>query len=207
MTKALRPIALFIMGLLAVGIGLMSLRYVLPHVPMGAPNVLANLFVHPALAIHAGAASIALIIGPFQFIRTKSGRRPGWHRATGPVYVAACLVAAPAGFVLALGSSAGPIASVGFGLLAAIWFYVNARGLNAVLKGRYAEHGRWMIRSYALTFAAVTLRLYLPIGGAALGDFMTFYRIDAWVSWVPNLLLVEAWLRMRGPRLTTTAPA
>jgi uncharacterized membrane protein len=207
MTRALRLTGLLVMGLLAVGIGLLSLRYVLPHVPMGAPNVLANLFARPTLAIHAGAASIALIIGPFQFIRTRAGRRPGWHRITGPLYVAACLIAAPAGFVLAIGSSAGPVAAVGFALLSVIWFYVNARGLNAVLRGRYAEHGRWMIRSYALTFAAVTLRIYLPIGGMAFGDFMTFYRIDAWLSWIPNLLIVEAWLRMRRPRLTTTAPA
>jgi uncharacterized membrane protein len=207
MTRALRLTAFAVMGLLAVGVGLVSLRYVIPHAPMGAPNVLANLFVRPALAIHAGAAAVALIIGPFQFIRSRSGRRPGWHRVTGPVYVAACLIAAPAGLVLAVGSSAGPVAATGFGLLAVIWFYVNVRGLNAVLKGRYAEHGRWMIRSYALTFAAVTLRIYLPLGGMALGDFMTFYRIDAWVSWVPNLLLVEAWLRMRRASLTTTAPA
>jgi uncharacterized membrane protein len=207
MTRALRLTGLSIMGLLAVGIGLLSLRYVLPHVPMGAPNVLANLFARPTLAIHAGAAAIALIIGPFQFIRTRSGRRPAWHRVSGPVYVAACLIAAPAGLVLAVGSSAGPIAGVGFALLAVIWFYINLRGLNAVLRGRYAEHGRWMIRSYALTFAAVTLRIYLPIGAMAFGDFMTFYRIDAWLSWVPNLVLVEAWLRTRRPRLTTSAPA
>lgn len=207
MTRALRLTGFAVMGLLAVGIGLMSLRYVLPHVPMGAPNVLANLFARPVLAIHAGAAALALIIGPFQFIRARNGRRAGWHRASGPVYVAACLVAAPAGLVLAVGSSAGPIAATGFGLLAVIWFYVNIRGLNAVLKGRYAEHGRWMTRSYALTFAAVTLRLYLPLGGMAFGDFMTFYRIDAWLSWVPNLVLVEAWLRLRRPQLTTSAPA
>jgi uncharacterized membrane protein len=207
MTASLRFIAWAIMSLLALGIGLVSFRYLLPHVPMGAPNVLANLFARPFLAVHAGAAALALVIGPFQFIRSKSGRRPAWHRVSGPAYVAACLIAAPAGLVLAVGSSAGPVAGVGFGLLAVTWFYVNLRGLQAVLQGRYAEHGRWMIRSYALTFAAVTLRLYLPLGPMLLGlDFMTTYRATAWISWIPNLLIVEAVLSRR-PRLTTTAPA
>jgi uncharacterized membrane protein len=195
------------MGLLALAIGLVSLRYALPHVPHASPSVMANLFARPALMIHATAAAIALIIGPFQFIRSRSGRRPAWHRLSGPVYVAACLIAAPAGLVLAFGSTAGPIATAGFGLLAVIWFYVNARGLEAVLKGRFAEHGRWMTRSYALTFAAVTLRLYLPIGMAAGLDFMTIYRATAWISWAPNLLIVEWALSMRRRRLVATAPA
>lgn len=206
MTKSLRFAAWAIMSLLALGIGAVSLRYVLPHIPMGAPNVLANLFAKPALPIHAAAASIALIIGPFQFLRHKSGRRPGWHRVSGPVYVAGCLIAAAAGLVLSFGSTAGPIAGVGFGLLAIIWFFVNVRGVDALLRGRYAEHGRWMARSYALTFAAVTLRLYLPLGIQVLGlDGLAVFRATAWISWIPNLLIVEAWLRRA--RLTTTAPA
>lgn len=208
MTKSLRLTAWAIMSLLAVMIGLVSLRYVLPEVPMAAQNVVANLFARPWLAIHAAAASIALIIGPFQFIRARNGRRPRWHRVSGPVYVAACLVAAPSALVLAFGLTAGPIAGVGFAVLSLVWFYVNVRGLQAVLKGRYAEHGRWMVRSYALTFAAVMLRLYLPLGHMALGlDFLTVYRASAWVSWIPNLILAEAWLRTRRPQLTTTAPA
>lgn len=205
MNRIIRVIGGGTMALLALVIGLVSLRYLLPHPPAGAPNVLANAFANPSLVIHATAASIALIIGPFQFLRGKAGRRPTWHRLSGPVYVAACLVGAPAGFILALGSTAGPFATAGFGLLAVVWFYVNARGLQAVLKGRYAEHGRWMARSYALTFGAVMLRLYMPLGAALGLDPLEVYRATAWISWIPNLILVEAWMRRRP--FTTSAPA
>ena len=205
MNRTIRIVAGGTMGLFALAVGLVSLRYALPNGPHRAPAILGNAFANPALVIHATGAAIALIVGPFQFIRGRDGRRPGWHRLSGPVYVAACLIAAPAGFVLALGTTAGPVAAAGFGLLAVIWFYVNARGLEAVLRGRYAEHGRWMARSFALTFAAVNLRLYLALGGALGLDGAQVYVATAWVSWIPNLLVMEAWLRRRA--FTTTSPA
>jgi hypothetical protein len=46
-----------------------------------------------------------------------------------------------------------------------------------------------MIISYSLTYAAVTLRIWLPILLMIFsGDFNTAYRIVAWLSWVPNFI-------------------
>ncbi|ATQ44330.1 DUF2306 domain-containing protein [Caulobacter mirabilis] len=184
-------------ALLAVAVGLFSFRYLLPEIPLAAPDVVANRFAHLALPIHAGLGAAALILGPFQFIRRRDGRRARWHRLTGALYMAACLGSAPAGLILALGATAGPIATAGFGLLAIIWFWVNAQGLRAALAGRYAEHGRWMVRSFALTFAAVTLRLYLPLGALLPVASVDAYRAIAFLAWVPNLLVAELWLSSR----------
>jgi len=52
-------------------------------------------------------------------------------------------------------------------------------------------HQRWMIRSLALTFAAVTLRVYLPLSVAVGLPFDVAYPVIAWVCWVPNLLVAE----------------
>ena len=55
-----------------------------------------------------------------------------------------------------------------------------------------------MIRSYALTLAAVTLRIYLP-GALALGvPYDLAYPPIAWLCWVPNLLVAEWWLLREG---------
>jgi hypothetical protein len=57
-----------------------------------------------------------------------------------------------------------------------------------------------MVRNFALTFAAVTLRLYLGVFMAAGARFEDVYPLLAWLCWVPNLLLAE-WLfnsRRRG---------
>lgn len=46
-----------------------------------------------------------------------------------------------------------------------------------------------------MAFAAVTLRLYLPLLFLAGLDFTEAYRIVSWVCWVPNLLVIEWWIR------------
>ena len=48
-----------------------------------------------------------------------------------------------------------------------------------------------MIRSYALTLAAVTLRIYIPIGQLAGFAYEPAYQTIAWLCWVPNLVIAE----------------
>ncbi len=59
-----------------------------------------------------------------------------------------------------------------------------------------------MVRSLALTFAAVSLRLGL-IGFPALGllSYADGYRVSAWLCWIPNLLVAEWWLRRSARRV------
>ena len=48
-----------------------------------------------------------------------------------------------------------------------------------------------MIRSHALTLAAVTLRIYLPLELALGMSFHDAYRVVSWLCWVPNLVAAE----------------
>ena len=92
-------------------------------------------------------------------------------------------------------SSSGAIAGAGFLSLAILWLLFTSLALRAALRRDFRNHERWMMRSFALTFAAVTLRIYLPIGiSLNNGGFALPYTIIAWLSWVPNLLIMEAWL-------------
>ena len=94
--------------------------------------------------------------------------------------------------MLASGTDAGPIAQWGFGTLAVLWFGATAGPSGWRPSGRFAEHRRWMIRSFAMTFAAVTLRLYLPIPPMFLHmSFIEGYRLISWFSWTSNLLVAE----------------
>jgi len=52
-----------------------------------------------------------------------------------------------------------------------------------------------MIRSFALTFSAVTLRLYILLSQMLGLDFITAYRAIAWLAWIPNALFAEWFLR------------
>jgi len=189
-SKALWGLAAF----LSVGVALYSYRFLTPH-PMMGEDIAANLLRKPWLPIHAALAATALIVGPFQFLPRLRTRWPKVHRTIGKIYVVACLAGAPAGFILAMGSDAGPIARSGFMTLAVLWFAVTAYAFQLATQGRIVLHRRWMIRSFALTFAAVTLRLYLPIPPMFMHmSFIEGYRVISWFSWTSNLLVAEIFL-------------
>ena len=187
---------------LSLGVAIYSYRYLMPHPPMMSDAIAANLMRKPWLAIHAGLAATALIVGPFQFLTRLRTRAPRVHRTIGKIYVAACLMGAPAGLILATHSTAGPIAQWGFGVLAVTWFAVTGYAFWLATQHRFAEHRRWMIRSFAMTFAAVTLRLYLPIPPMFLHmSFVDGYRAISWFCWTSNLLAAEIflnWTLLRG---------
>jgi uncharacterized membrane protein len=188
---------------LSVGVALVSYRLV-TGAPLASPEILGNLFARPWLAVHAGGAATALLVGMFQFLPAIRRRRTV-HRWLGRTYAIGCIVGGVAGFRLAMGTTAGMFAGVGFGLLAVCWLYATIQAWRFARERRFEEHRRWMIRSFAMTFAAVTLRLYLPIAPMLGYDFMDGYRLTAWVSWIPNLILVELWMRRR--RAARLAPA
>lgn len=183
-----------VLAVLSVAVALFSYRYLGPPNVTLSPVVLANPAARPFLPLHAGGAATALLVGGFQFLPAVRRRR-GLHRGLGRVYAVCCLGSGAAGLVLAVGTRAGPVAAWGFGLLAVTWIYVTAQAWIAARARRFEDHRAWMIRSFALTFAAVTLRIYLPVSQVAGIPFMEAYPAIAWLAWVPNLLAVEAWMR------------
>ena len=52
-----------------------------------------------------------------------------------------------------------------------------------------------MFFSYAACFAAVTLRIWLPLLTIAMGESNSAYRIVAWLCWVPNIIVAILILR------------
>ena len=164
------------------------------------PQVIANLFARPWLLVHAACAATALLTVAFQLLPAIRRRRT-IHRWIGRVYVAAVMVGGSAGLALSVGTTAGPIAGVGFGLLAVLWLHFTGQGWLTARARRFDEHRRWMIRSFSLTFAAVTLRLYMPLAEAAGFDGAQAYVVIAWLAWVPNLLVAELYLRRGALRL------
>ena len=181
-------------GFLSAAIALFSYRYLAGIEPL-APNIVANLYARPFLDLHVAGAATALLVMPLQFLAPLRARRPKLHRWIGRLYVAGCTAGGLGGFVLAFGSTAGLPVTLGFGLLAPIWAGVTIMGWRTALARRFQEHRAWMIRSAALTFAAVTLRLYLPILQLAGLNFLFAYRLTAFISWIPNLILAELYLR------------
>jgi uncharacterized membrane protein len=155
-----------------------------------------------AIRAHVFASAVALILGPFQFLPGLRATRPALHRWSGRVYLGAgVLVGGLSGLVMATHAFGGVMSKLGFGALALAWLGTGVFAYRAIRAGDTSAHRRWMIRNFALAFAAVTLRLQLPAAMALRIPFEVAYPIIAWSCWVPNLLAAEAWLRRRASPL------
>jgi uncharacterized membrane protein len=189
-----RP-GLAIMALLAAGVALYSLRY------YGAladrwldvdPKMHAVITQVPVQALtHMLIAPVALLLGPFQFFSRLRAKYPKIHRWSGRVYVAACVIAGIGGLATAFSASGGPVAGLGFGILAVLWVGTTLGAWRAAVARQFALHRLLMRFSYAMTFGAVTLRLQIPIGFAlGFSDYSAMSVWLAYTSWIPNVIVV-----------------
>lgn len=151
-----------------------------------------------AVFLHLSASAVALLAGPFQFSARLRARALGWHRWLGRAYVVGVLLGGGAGFALAFRSMGGLPAHLGFGLLAVLWLSATGMAWARIRAGDQRGHRMWMIRSYALTLAAVTLRIYLPLSQVVGLPFEPAYQAISWCCWVPNLVVAE-WIVLRPP--------
>lgn len=146
-----------------------------------------------AFYIHVISSMAVIITGPLQFFKWFRQRYMNWHRLAGKVYVyAILLLAAPSGLVMAFYAEGGLWSSIGFFIMALLWFFTTLMAIVKIKSRNVREHEIWMMRSYALTFAAVTLRILVP----AFSMFLPFSKeliiiSTAWLSWLLNLLIAE----------------
>ena len=147
-----------------------------------------------AFYIHITGGLIALAVGAVQFWPWMRRRHLNVHRTLGAIYTIAILcLAGPTGFYMALFARGGMAAEIGFSALAVVWMVTTWKGVRSILIDKAIKpHKKWITRSYAVTFAAVTLRLWTPIlsMGFGLPENLVLALVP-WLSWVPNLLFTE----------------
>lgn len=140
---------------------------------------------------HFVGGAFALAIGGFQLNSRLRAKFINIHRWLGRLYVTAVFFGGISALVLVLHSSGGVAAQTGFGLLGICWILTTFLAFWNIRTGSIERHQQWMIRSYALTLAAVTLRFYLPASQSAGIPFEAAYATIAWLCWVPNILIAE----------------
>jgi uncharacterized membrane protein len=153
---------------------------------------------------HIVTAMLALIIGPFQIFRKQSMARVRQHRLLGYVYIISITVSGIVSLYLSLFATGGWIAGLGFFGLDVLWVTTTWIALRKIMLKDIQAHKAWMLRSYSLTFAAVTLRIWLVPLTLLFGDFEAGYRVVAWLCWLPNLLVIEAVIRTRANKSQIT---
>jgi len=162
--------------------------------------------IQAAFYVHVIFGGLALLLSPVQFVARLRAAAPHVHRTCGRVVFASIGLAGVAGAVLSTTNLAGPIGTAGFGALAVLWAGVAVMALRAIRRGDVDAHRGWVIRTFALTYAAVTLRLWLglligvQVGAAGVAEQLAFdraYAVVPFLCWVPNVIVAELYLRRR----------
>ncbi|MEL6140186.1 MAG: DUF2306 domain-containing protein [Bacteroidota bacterium] len=147
----------------------------------------------PAFFVHAWSSLLSLPAGFTQFSSFLRRRYPHIHRWMGWTYAGAVLLfAAVSGLVLAWHANGGFWSQLAFLILGISWWGTTFLAVLAARKKNWRSHRNWMIRSYAFTLSAITLRIwkYLIVAIFAPPPMDT-YRLVAWLAWVPNILIAE----------------
>lgn len=182
-----------VMTFLAMMLFLLASRYFTLNPEVYFPEQQLVYMAHTTMLIlHIVGAMLAILIGPFQFLeRLRTRRLLKVHRWLGRTYLIAVLVGGLAGLYMATLSYGGMPSHLGFMALAILWLYSGFMAYRHIRNKNFELHREWMIRNYALTFAGVMLRLWMPTFVMAGVDFMTGYILTAWLCWVPNLIVAQ----------------
>jgi uncharacterized membrane protein len=155
-----------------------------------------SLHVHSfAISLHIVGAILTLALGPFQFLPQLRNQHLNVHRWIGRLYLLGVLAGGSGGLYLAAFSYGGLTTHIAFGSLAVLWLATGLLAYRAIRARRIEVHRHWMTRNFALTFAGVMLRLWIPGLLAGGIPFDVAYPVVAWLCWVPNLVVAEVLFR------------
>ena len=147
------------------------------------------------IIIHATFGSIALFTGMLQLLSKFREKFPRANIVLRKIYYTSVIISGTFGLYVALYAQGGLVNKIGFGMLAVLWLYSIAKAIRADSAGDMTSFRIWIVRNYALTFAAVTLRLYIPILWSFYGfnpeAFNATYATLGFLCWVPNIIFVE----------------
>ena len=144
--------------------------------------------------IHVFSSPIVILSGLFQFNKSILRNRPKVHRTIGKIYVfTVIIISGPSALVMALYANGGRITQTSFTILSILWIFFTYLAYRRIRVKNISAHVKWMMRSYALTLSAVSLRFFaylFDLLNANLGPRET-YIILAYSSWMVNLIIVE----------------
>ena len=161
--------------------------------------VIDNSIWRTAFFIHVFSSIFLLTAGFTQFYNPYQIKFKKVHRSVGRAYIVIILfISAPSVLIMSVYANGGFFSQTAFVTLSTLWIYFTWRGYKEARKKDFIQHGNFMMRSYALTLSALTLRAWKYILVMFFHPHpMNTYMFVAWLGWVPNLILAE-WLIHHG---------
>lgn len=162
-------------------------------------DVIGKTHYQIAFFTHVYMSIFVLLIGLVQFSNTLRNRFTKAHRLLGKSYlVLITALAAPSGLIIGYYANGGIIAQIGFMLLALLWYYFTYKAFAAAVQRKFDKHRVFMMRSFALTLSAISLRLlkWVIVSIWELPPMDTT-QIIAWGGWMLNLILLEIYFAFK----------
>jgi hypothetical protein len=156
------------------------------------PDVPAH---YPLLVGHIAFGTIALVTLVLQVWPGLLRRYPVAHRWIGRVYVFGG--ALPSVLIAFAITPMSAFPTIGTTLGGVFWLFSTVMGYVRGRQGRWVEHRRWMLYSFAMATNVIWGRILMvvlpltPLSEAVQG---TIFEATPWIGWVVNLVLVQWWL-------------
>lgn len=149
---------------------------------------------YPVLLVHILGGTTAMITVCFQVWPWLRVHHPAIHRVVGRVYVVAAVVGGLAGLTIV--RFAPQSGQIGVSMVTLLWMATTLTGFWMARRGRFVEHRRFMLYSFAIVIN--------NFWGVALLELTTHMHIDLaltyflegarWVGWIVNLMVMQWWL-------------
>lgn len=164
--------------------------------------VISNEFLWTLMIrIHIILALIALLTGPIGLNKRIRAKSPTFHRWNGRIYMFSIVLNFVPGVYVSFYASGGILSTVGFLILDTLWLLSTIVGVFYIKKKNVQLHSSWMIRSFFLTFANMTIYIIVAIANHALKlPYGLSYSIAVWSCWPINLVLAEIAIRKKALR-------
>jgi len=201
------PIGLVVWSLVPIVAGAFRMTELVGGADITPAN--EKFFASPVpIVAHIVSVTVFVLLGAVQFVPSLRLGRRSWHRAAGRVLVPMGVIAAASGMWMTLFYTRADESGVAMIVVRLIFGAVMAATLiiGAVRIGqrRFADHGAWMTRAFAIALGAGTQVLTMAIWAVSGFADEALLAIPMAAGWVINLVVAEIVIRRRSTRRRST---
>ncbi|MEQ8956185.1 MAG: DUF2306 domain-containing protein [Gammaproteobacteria bacterium] len=185
-----------LVGFLAlVGIGA-TIRFML----VGGANEGFEQYPNTTLA-HVAPGLLYLVLAPLQFIKSIRSKYPVFHRWSGRLLVVVSLfLGASAVFIGVVFPYSGVPEQIVIAIFGTFFLAAAVKGFFCARNKNFRAHREWMMRSFAIGLAIVTMRLiFVPIlimiGSPTMEDAQFWSIASFTLAFILHGIVAELWIR------------
>ncbi|MBM7553956.1 DUF2306 domain-containing protein [Thalassobacillus pellis] len=144
------------------------------------------------IKIHIVLAITALVTGPIGLSKSIRIKKLPLHQWNGRIYILSILLNMVPGYYVSIFANGGVLSMIGFWILNTLWLVTTINGYLWVRRKKVVQHRKWMLRSFFLTYANLTIYIIVATFHNGFNfDYGVSYIIAVWGSFTINLTLAE----------------